>query len=125
MAASEPTTIVFPVGGSLVPADLPALCERARVLLESSGADVVLCDVSGCLGVDAVTVDALERLQLTARRMGRRVCVRHASRELCAFLVFTGLAELCGLALELEREPEEGEERLYVEEEAELDDPPV
>jgi STAS domain-containing protein len=125
MAASEPTTIVLPVGASLAPADLPALCERARILLESTGADVVLCDVSGCVGVDAVTVDALARLQLTARRMGRRACVRHASRELRAFLGFTGLADLCGLPVELERQPEEREERLHVEEEGELADPPV
>ena len=125
MAASEPTTIVFAVGGSLAPSDLPALCERVRFLLETSGADVVLCDVSGLVGVDAVALDALARLQLTALRLGRRLCVRHASRELRALLVFTGLAEVCGLTLELERQAEQREERLRVEEEAELHDPPV
>ena len=125
MAASEPTTIVFAVGGSLAPSDLPALCERVRFLLEASGADVVHCDVSGLVGVDAVTLDALARLQLTARRLGRRVCVRHPSRELRQLLLYTGLAEVCGLTLELERQAEQREERLRVQEEGELDDPAV
>ena len=125
MAAPEPTTIEFAVGGSLVPSDLPTLCERVRFLLESSGADVVLCDVSGLAGLDAVAVDALARLQLTALRLGRRVCVRNASNELQQLLVFIGLAEVCGLTLELERQAEQWEQRLRVEEEAELDDPPV
>ena len=55
----------------------------------------------------------------------RRVCVRHPSRELRQLLLYTGLAEVCGLTLELERQAEQREQRLRVEEEGELDDPAV
>jgi hypothetical protein len=123
--ASGPTTIVLSVGGRLAPVDLPRLCERGRALLEASGADVLVCDVGGVAEADVVVLDAVARLQLTARRLGKRICVRRASRELCALLAFTGLAEVCGLRLELERQAEEREDPRGVEEERELDDPSV
>jgi anti-anti-sigma regulatory factor len=125
MAAPRPSTIVFAVGGSLARADLPALCNRVRVLLEASGAEVVLCDVGALVDADAVAIDALARLQLTARRLGSRVCLCHASEELQKLLAFTGFADVCGLRLEPERQAEEREKPLGVEEERELDDPPV
>jgi ABC-type transporter Mla MlaB component len=125
MPAPGPSTIVFAIGGSLARADLPALCERARVLLEASAAEVVLCDVRALVDADAVAIDALARLQLTARRLGSRVRVCHASDELCELLALTGLVDVCGLRLEPERQTEEREQRLGVEEEGQLDDPPV
>ncbi|MBA2476920.1 MAG: hypothetical protein H0V40_13310, partial [Actinobacteria bacterium] len=70
MAAPRPSTIVLALGGSLARADLPALCASFRVLLEASEADVVLCDVGALVDVDAAAIDALARLQLTARRLG-------------------------------------------------------
>jgi hypothetical protein len=123
MAARGRSTVVLAVDGALARADLPGLCARMRGLLEASGADLVVCDVSALIGADAVAIDALARLQLTARRLGSRICVRHASPELRDLLAFTGLAELCGLRLELERQSEEREDPLRVEEERELDDP--
>ena len=108
--APEPSTTVFSLGGPLAPVDLPGLCERGRALLEVSGADVLVCDVSAVAEADAVALDAVARLQLTARRLGKRICVRHASKELCALLAFTGLAEVCGLRVELERQAEERED---------------
>ncbi len=125
MAAPEPSTIDLALGGRIARSDLPELCERLRLLLETSGAAVVLCDVSGLVDVDAVALDALARLQLTARRLGSRVCFCHASDELVRLLVFAGLAEVCGLRLELQGQAEEREQRLGVEEEGELGDPPV
>jgi STAS domain len=80
------------------------------------------CDV-GALPADAVAVDALARLQLAARRAGVELRLCHASPELCALLAFTGLDLV--LRLEPEREPEEREERLGVEEEGQLPDPPA
>ena len=121
--APGPTTIVLSLGGPLARADLPALCDRGRALLDASGADVLVCDVSGLAEADAVAVDAVARLQLTARRLGRRICVRHAPMELEELLRLTGLAEICGLRAKLEREPEEREDPLRVEEEGELLDP--
>ena len=73
MTASVPQTIAFAIGGPITRGDLAGLCERVCALLETSGADVALCDVRG-VGPDAVTVDALARLQLVEqdRRRGRR-----------------------------------------------------
>jgi ABC-type transporter Mla MlaB component len=117
-------SIVLAVGGPLAPTDVPAFCERTRELLEESGAELVVCDVGDLTEEDALTLDLIARLQLTAKRLGARVCVRNASERLCELLTFTGIAEVCGLRVELERQPEQGEERLRVEEERELDDAP-
>jgi ABC-type transporter Mla MlaB component len=123
--AAGPRTIVLPLGGPLARADLPALCQRGRALLGASGADVLVCDASGLVGADAVALDAIARLQLTARRLGGRICVRHAPAELEDLLRLTGLAEICGLRLVLERQAEEREDPLRVEEEGQLDDSPA
>ncbi|MBD0348905.1 MAG: STAS domain-containing protein [Thermoleophilia bacterium] len=93
MAAAAPETIAFAIGGPIARDDLPALCERVCALLESSGAAVALCDVRG-VQPDAVTVDALARLQLAARRHGCQVRLRHASSELLDLLAFMGLRDV-------------------------------
>jgi ABC-type transporter Mla MlaB component len=84
--------------------------------------ETLTCDVRG-LRADAAAIDALARLQLAALRMGAQVRLRHVSRELRCLLEFAGLEEVLGV--EPEREPEEREERLGVEEERQLPDPPV
>jgi len=48
------------------------------------------------LGDDAVTLDALARLALTARRCGFRVVVRDASPELVDLIELAGLTETLG-----------------------------
>jgi ABC-type transporter Mla MlaB component len=93
MAGPAPHTIAFALGGSMGRADLPRLCERVCALLERSGADVVLCDVSG-VEPDAVTVDVLARFQLAARRQGSQFRLRHASRELLELVTFMGLRDV-------------------------------
>jgi ABC-type transporter Mla MlaB component len=90
MTASAPRTIAFAIGGPIARADLPGLCERVCELLGASGADVAVCDVAGVRS-DAVTVDALARLALAARRHGCQVRLRHASDELRELLAFMGL----------------------------------
>jgi len=74
-------------------ADLPALGERVTTLLDGGPAEVVLCDVADATA-DAVTVDALARVHLAARRHGCQTCVRGASSELIALLDFLGLRDL-------------------------------
>ena len=86
-------TIAFPVEGPIARADLPGLCERVCALLETSGADIALCDVNG-IEPDGMTVDALARLQLAARRHGCEVRLRHASSELLELLAFMGLRDV-------------------------------
>jgi ABC-type transporter Mla MlaB component len=55
-------------------------------------AGTLVVDVSG-LNVDAVTVDALARLQLAASRSGCQVLLRGACSELRELLAFMGLCE--------------------------------
>jgi ABC-type transporter Mla MlaB component len=93
MRAKLPQPVAFAIGGPIDPADLPGLCERVCALLETSGAEVVVCDVRG-VQTDVVTVDALARLQLAARRRGCRVRLRHSSDELRALVAFMGLADV-------------------------------
>ena len=111
------------ISGALTPADAAALCERARSELERSGAAVLVCDVAALTHPDAGTVEALARLQLTARRLGRRVRLRDPSRELRELLDLFGLADV--LRVEPGRQPEEREQPLGVEERVEMGDPPV
>jgi hypothetical protein len=82
----------------------------------------IVCDVSA-LDPDAVTLDALARLQLAARRVGLEIRLRHATSELQELLAFVGLTEL--LHVEAGGQPEEREQRGGVEEERQLDDPAV
>ena len=93
MGAAARETIVFAIRGPIDRTDLPGLCERICSLLASSAGGVALCDVRG-VEPDAVTVDALARLQLAARRRGCRVYVRGASRELLDLVAFMGLADV-------------------------------
>jgi hypothetical protein len=107
---------------------VPGLCDNVCSLLGSSDAELVLCDVRAVVDPDVAAADALARLQLATRRLGRRMLVRNASADFTDLLVLMGLGEvlpLGGLRLEVGRQPEEREERLGVEEERELADPAV
>jgi len=95
MAAPAPQTAAFAIRGPILLGDLPGLCARVCALLERSGSGVVLCDVDG-VEPDAVTVDALARLQLAAHQRGCRVRLRHASRELLELVDFMGLSDVLG-----------------------------
>ncbi len=92
MTSSAPP-IVFAITGPITRTDLPGLCRRVCALLERGDAGVALCDVSG-IDPDAVTVDALARLQLAAQRRGCQVRLRHASTELIGLVAFMGLRDV-------------------------------
>jgi ABC-type transporter Mla MlaB component len=102
---------------------VPGLCERVCALVAGSSAPTLVCELGSSVRADAVAVETLARVQLTVRRLGRRVQLRHASRELQELLAFLGLDE--ALRVEPGRQAEQREESLGVEEEGELDDPPV
>lgn len=72
---------------------------------------------------DLELVDALARLQLAACRCGCTVVVRSAPAEVVELIELAGLSEV--LRVELQREPEEREERRGVEEERHLPDSPA
>ncbi len=93
MATSGPHTVAFAIRGPIASADLPGLCERVCSLLNQSGVDVALCDVTG-VDPDAVTVDAIARLQLAAGRLRCQVRLRHASDELLELVAFMGLQDV-------------------------------
>jgi len=123
---SRPSTGVLVIAGPIGHADVSRLCVQLHRVLMRSDAAVVVCDVRG-LAAGAVAVDALARLQLTARRLGGRICLRHVSRELDELLAFAGLAEAlgrgpCGLRVEPGGEPEERKQPVGVEEAVDRDD---
>jgi ABC-type transporter Mla MlaB component len=93
MAASPPHMIAFPIRGPIARDDLGGLCARVCALVEASEAGVALCHVAG-VAPDAVTVDALARLQLAARRHGCQMRLRAGSDELRELVTFLGLADV-------------------------------
>jgi ABC-type transporter Mla MlaB component len=93
MGASAPQTADFAIRGPISRDDLPGLCARVCTVLSGRGAGVVLCDVHG-IEPDAVTVDALCRLQLAARRHSCQVRLRNASDALRELVAFMGLTDV-------------------------------
>ena len=112
-------------GGPIARDEIHAVCERARALLERRETDAVVCEV-GALDPDAVTLDVLARVQLTARRQGCRIELEGVSAELRELLVFSGLDDVVPLVaasgVESRGQPEEREQALGVEEEADPGD---
>lgn len=108
--------------------DIPLLCQRVCALLEGGDGDPIVCDVEALVDPDALTVDALARLQLTARRLGRQIRLRHAGDALRELLALTGLSDvlplLGDLPVEPGRQPEQREQGGGVQEEGDAGDPP-
>jgi hypothetical protein len=93
MGISAPQTVAFAIRGPISRADLPGLCDRVCALLGDTNAGVAFCDVCG-VEPDAVTVDALARLQLGAGRQGCQVRLQGASPELLRLVSFMGLRDV-------------------------------
>jgi hypothetical protein len=88
----------------------------------AAGPNPIVYDADG-LHPDLATVNALARVQLAAGRLGLELRLRRASPQLCTMLAFAGLAEI--LRVEAGGQPVEREQRLGVEEERQLGDPPL
>ncbi len=86
-------SLVFAIEGPIARADLPGLCDRVCGLLEQKRPDVAYCDVGGIVP-DAVTVDALARRQLAARRNESQVRLRNPTAELLELVAFMGLTDV-------------------------------
>ena len=71
---------------------------------------------------DLAAVDALARAALAARRLGCAILLDGADEDLLGLLALAGLAEVVGLAGQVVRQPEDGEE-LGTEEVVVPDDP--
>jgi hypothetical protein len=107
-------------------ADVSGTCERLRRVLGSSRSELVVCHVGLLTHPDAGTVEALARLCLTARRLGRGFVLRGASPHLRELITLMGLADPllrgAGLSLGKRRETEEREHPGRVEEEGQAHD---
>ena len=117
------TTLVLP--GRIARDDIQALCERARVLIEPR-AGLVVCDARAMSHPNAVTVDALARLQLTAMGFGCRLSLTQACDELQALIALVGLDDVlpvtAGSGFEMVGQTEVREQVRGVEEEADIGD---
>jgi ABC-type transporter Mla MlaB component len=85
---------VVVLAGPLDPEALATLTSQVEGVLADRDVHVVVCDVESYPAADLRLVEALARLALTAKRLGRRIRVRHASPEVRSFLAFAGLAEV-------------------------------
>jgi ABC-type transporter Mla MlaB component len=93
MALDAPRVLELAVHGPIARGDLPGLARRVCGLLESRSPDIAVCDVAD-IEADAVTIEALARLQLAARRHRCWVVLRHASDELTELIELMGLADV-------------------------------
>ena len=93
MAVPGSHPVAFAIHGPIRRADLPGLCDRVCRLLREHGPGVVHCDVDG-VQPDAVTLDALARLQLAAGRLECQVRLCNASPELRELVAFLGLSDV-------------------------------
>ncbi|NUK07975.1 STAS domain-containing protein [Streptomyces lunaelactis] len=91
MDATE--SIVVRIAGNVTSADVPRLCDELCVQLMDTDATEAICDVGELGRPDLAAVNAVARLQLTARRMGCRILLRNAAPELRALLDLVGLGE--------------------------------
>ena len=92
-----PNAVTMTLRGAIGRAEVPSLCARAAALIERSGAEQLVCDVAEVSDPDCATVDALARIQLTARRLGSELRLRGASDELHEVLAMAGLCAVVGL----------------------------
>jgi hypothetical protein len=128
MASLRPRTTACRIRGPIAPTDLGGLAARVRGLIRDSGAEAVLCDLDENVAADLVTVDALARLQLEARRLACGLQLRTAPSAVEQLLEFAGLVEIVSplrLRVEPERETEQRKELRGLEEERELADAPT
>ena len=85
---------------------------------------IIEWDLSALADVDAGTVDALARLQLSVRRTGAYLRLCNAPPALLELVDFMGLREVL-LCVEMGGQAEQREDRFGVEEERQLGDPPA
>jgi hypothetical protein len=82
----------------------------ATVVLVRRGAELSCWPLHSGSRPDLRVVDELARTSLGARRLGCTIRLRDAHPELVDLLALVGLAEVVGLAGEVVRQPEGGEE---------------
>lgn len=109
--------------GPMVDAEVRAMCERLGTMLDCGRTDRVECDCSALNVGDLRTVDALARLQLTARRRGGNLLLHGAPVGLAELVSLVGLARILRLGVEVVGQPEHREEAGGIQEEGDAGDP--
>jgi hypothetical protein len=92
-----PRRVVVVIDGPFSHGSIAALCDGARRLLATGRVDVVMYDVGAVVDPEVMVIEALARLQLTARRAGGSIGVRHASGTLRDLLDMVGLCDVIAL----------------------------
>jgi mannose-6-phosphate isomerase-like protein (cupin superfamily)/ABC-type transporter Mla MlaB component len=92
MPTTGPYEVAFAIRGPIALADLQGLCDRVCAIIGDVG-KTVACDVTSA-NPDAVTVDALARLQLAASRRGCIVRLQNASKPLLDLVELMGLSNI-------------------------------
>jgi hypothetical protein len=87
------------------------------------GAPKIVHDCGGITAPELGAIDGLARLALEAKRRGCETGLANAAPTLLELIDFCGLAAV--LRVEVERESEEREKAVRVEEKGELADPPL
>lgn len=90
-ARGTSSATVMTIRGPIDRESLEDVCVRAGLLLGQTDSHPVICDVGGVVAPDAVAVDGLARLQLTARRLGLEMKLRGVPAHLQELLELTGL----------------------------------
>lgn len=121
---SAPSTGLLALSGPIAEDDVARLVERLTAVIHSSDAPTIVCDVRQ-LPASIRTIEALARLQLTARRHARRIRLRRASPELVQLLELVGLADVVSARRGNGRDPEQRVHPLRVEERVDGGDPAV
>lgn len=115
------TTPTLTLTGTLDREATHRLCEEVRATLQATGAEVLVCDVAGLGPPILAAMDALARLQLTARRAGARIRLRDPAPDLRELLHLVGLP----IEVEVDRQAEQREPPGCVQEAVEARDPPL
>lgn len=89
---------VIALEGVVAIEDVHGLCASLLTLIRRERPAVVVCDVGDLVEPDVVAVEAVASLQLTARRAGSTVVLRHPSADLCALLHLAGLDDVVGVS---------------------------
>ena len=84
---------------------IAALCRRVRSALLATDNAVLICDLRLVAEPDATVIDALARIQLTARRLGRSIELRHARPQIRDLVRLAGLAGVLSVSGDLPIDP--------------------
>jgi uncharacterized protein related to proFAR isomerase len=85
-----PRSVVVRLHGAVGPDARSAVCAQVRRLLARGDVDVITCDVSS-VRPELGAVDALARLQLTARRLGGGIRLRAAPEDVAGLIRLVGV----------------------------------